>query len=353
MTKKRTSPTLREIAEAVGVDKSTVSLVLSGKARKVRISPAREAQIIEVARQLHFRPNSAARATRSGAFDSVALLMSTSGSYSTMSPRTQCTIHDELAAHDISMLLTRLPDEKLTDEGLVPKILRQVCVDGLLINYTDHIPAKMINIIRDNRIPSVWINSKQDGDCIFPDDLSAALAATQRLIAEGHRNIAFLNFGHAATTFDSAHYSAHDRQNGYLAAMSAAGLAPRILREHDSLRTPQIRPYLTALLRSNSPPTAILTYGDTEMLAVFVVAKELQINVHDDLRLMTFADTLLQIADTTIPTYITPQYPLAKQAVEMLLRKIAEPATVLPPQAVAFSYAESFEEFLHAETPHN
>ncbi len=41
-------------------------------------------------------------------------------------------IHDELAAHNLHLTMTRLPDERLTDEGVVPKLLREWMADGLL-----------------------------------------------------------------------------------------------------------------------------------------------------------------------------------------------------------------------------
>lgn len=61
--------TIRDIALAAGVDKSTVSSVLNGKARQARISLAREAQVIEVVKRMNFRVNLAARATQRGPSD--------------------------------------------------------------------------------------------------------------------------------------------------------------------------------------------------------------------------------------------------------------------------------------------
>ena len=167
--------TIRDIALAAGVDKSTVSCVLNGKARQARISLAREAQVIEVAKRMNFRVNLAARATRRGSFGCVALLMSTDGAVSTLAARTQSAIHDALSAHEIHLLFTGLPDEKLTEEGQIPKILRQACADALLINYTDHIPEKMVQILRTHQVPSVWLNTRQPFNCVRPDDLAAGM----------------------------------------------------------------------------------------------------------------------------------------------------------------------------------
>jgi len=167
--------TIRDIALVAGVDKSTVSCVLNGKARQARISLAREAQVIEVAKQMNSRVNLAARATRRGSFGCVALLMSTDGAVSTLAARTQSAIHDALSAHEMHLLFTRLPNEKLTEEGQIPKILRQAYADALLINYTDHIPEKMVQILRTHQVPSVWLNTRQPFNCVRPDDLAAGM----------------------------------------------------------------------------------------------------------------------------------------------------------------------------------
>lgn len=52
---------LRDVAATAGSSVTTVSLVLNGKAEKVRISPATQARIRATARQLGYQPNQSAR----------------------------------------------------------------------------------------------------------------------------------------------------------------------------------------------------------------------------------------------------------------------------------------------------
>ncbi len=54
-------PSIKDVAEAAGVAKSTVSFVLNGKAAKYRISGDTQARILAIARQMDYHPNDAAR----------------------------------------------------------------------------------------------------------------------------------------------------------------------------------------------------------------------------------------------------------------------------------------------------
>jgi len=67
-------PTSIDVARCAGVSQSTVSLVLSGKARG-RVSEATADRVRECARELGYRPNVAAQALRLGASRAVALLV--------------------------------------------------------------------------------------------------------------------------------------------------------------------------------------------------------------------------------------------------------------------------------------
>jgi DNA-binding LacI/PurR family transcriptional regulator len=57
-------PTMQDIAAASGVSQSTVSRVLTAAPTPVPISPATRERVLEVARQMHYRPNPLARGLR-------------------------------------------------------------------------------------------------------------------------------------------------------------------------------------------------------------------------------------------------------------------------------------------------
>ena len=67
--------TRADVARAAGVAPSTVSLVLNGRGRDVKIAPATIDRVKQAARKLNYIPNAAARSLRRGKSHLIALLM--------------------------------------------------------------------------------------------------------------------------------------------------------------------------------------------------------------------------------------------------------------------------------------
>jgi LacI family transcriptional regulator len=320
---------LQQIAKAAGVSVMTVSRILNGRNKEVNAAAAaRAAKVRQIASQMQYRPNAAARAIASGRFSTAGLLLSTDGYRSYLPSSLLTGIIQGLTANNMHLTVAQIPDEKLTSEGSVPKLLREMTADGLLINYTDHIPDAMLRLIHDNGIPCVWINCKLPADCAYPDDFAAAQAVAQHLLNIGHRRIAYIDFCHGETSFAECHYSAADRYEGYASAMSAAGLRGQLIRgDGDGRWVCRLKEILGAAER----PTAFVGYGESDLLAVMRAADQLGLRVPDDVSLISFGDGAGAFAEA-----ILPEVAVGQAAVEMLMRKLKSPSTKLPPEPIAF-----------------
>ena len=224
-----TRVTLGHIAEQVGVDRSTVSRALRNKSGEVGISAELTGRIIDAARDLNYSPNASARAVRSGRFDAAALLMSTQAGRSYLSTRMLDGIHDELAAREMHLTIAKVPDRKLSSEKYVPKILREFLSDGLIVNYTHQLPPHLQEVLERCRLPFVWLNADVGHDSVRADSLKAGRAATARMIAAGHRRVAYVDFCAGELELPTAHGSAADREAGYADAHAPGRLAARHL----------------------------------------------------------------------------------------------------------------------------
>ena len=277
---------LQQIARKAGVSPNTVLRVLRGENKEVWPSAIRRAEVIrDMAREIAYLPNSSARAMRRGKFNCVALVLSADQGRSYLPNELFNAIHDALAERGMRLIVSKLPDAQLTSEELVPTILKEWSCDGLLINYTDHVPQGMVELIGRYRIPSVWINCRQPVDCVYYDDFGGAMEATQHFLKLGHRRIAYLDF----VTLDrpeTSHYSRIDRYEGYAQAMRAAGLVPVAQGQFAGIAVPRRLEMLLKLLSSPERPTAIISYDAGERLLYAAALKGLR--VPEDLSLMTF-----------------------------------------------------------------
>lgn len=329
--------TQQAIADRLGIHRSAVSHVLTGRGEKMGLPPGRIAQIRSTAQQMGYRPNAAARATSGGRMGAVALLLSTDRGRSRLPDGMFDGICDGLAARNLRLTVARLPDEKLTDPTFVPDVLREWAADGMLIDYTDRIPARMIDLIEASGQPVVWINTKRDCDCVRPDDEAIGRLATERLLALGHRRIAWLEY-HTREEVAGYHYSRRDRETGYEKAMRAAGLTPHPAYASRPLGMDERAGFVSDLLHGPKRPTALISYaGYSHSLAT--VTQAMGLRVPDDLSLIGFSDP------STLPTHfgaterevayvVMPEREVGQAAVAMLLEKLEGENCPLPPRVI-------------------
>jgi LacI family transcriptional regulator len=319
--------TTQDIAAFLGIARPTVSTILSGCKSNTRVSDKLRKKVMQAAAELGYRPNTAAQAIKRGTFDAIGIISSSESGRGGMPWATLYALQQQAASHDMHLSMGIIPDGDLTDPAGLPKVVREWCVDGLLISYTSEIPPVMSQHIERHRIPAIWMNVKRDHDCVYLDDFGAARGATELLLERGHRRIAF--FGHAAS---SAHYSTADRYDGYAVTMTKAGLSPHPLFRPDvrAGEAPepgtQIQP-LIELLRGDNRPTAIVTVG-RETDVVFA-AYQLGLSVPRDLSIINISEGAgpalgLKVAEMRLHTY-----GMGWRAFDVLQRKIEQPESPL------------------------
>lgn len=324
--------TVKDVAARAGVHHASVSVVLNGAKSGTGLSAQTRQRIIEAAEELGYKRNSSMVAGRTGRFGCVALLLSTNAQHSNLPQRLWQGVHDELAEQQMTLSIARLPDDEIT--RVVPKMLREWMVDGLLVDYTDHIPSRMMEMICSNNLPAVWINSKQPSDCVRPDDFEAGRRATEHLLDMGHRRIAYLDLTHAPDESEE-HYSVRDRFEGYQAVMTAHGLKTQNL-SCGVLPGAPVKVVKEAL-SAPAPPTAFLCYGIPEPAAVFIAAASLGKRIPEDVSVMTFETLGASIVSLSLTSMVLPEYEVGRNAVQMLMRKVYDPLCCLNPQAVPFA----------------
>lgn len=323
--------TIQDIAARLNISHVAVSNALRGTGR---IGKETRKTVVKMAAEMGYRPNASAQAMRSGRLGGVALLLGTVPGRSTLAEMLMCGIHDALAEHNVHLIIARLPDEKLTSEGVVPKTLRETMVDGLLVNYTDHIPQEMKRLISESNFPVVWINVDHATDCVRPDDHGAGRDATSWLIEQGHKQIFYVDYSHSEQGMDEAHYSARDRRQGYLDAMEKASLGPRVILR--PIGPGRIEQHIISWLSAKDRPTAVLAYGDKDAEATAFAARAVGLKVPEDLQVVGFSDGPITVAHRSFPTWQVPQEQVGWEACRMLMQKIEDPSLTCPAKAVPF-----------------
>ncbi len=320
--------TARDIAKESGVSQPTVSQILNGKGHLYREETRR--RVFAAAEQLGYRPNTYARAMRSGRMGAIALLMSCRADRAVRQAGIQQGIHDELLRHDLLLTSANVSDEAFAeaevDRAALPRLLRECNADGLLVAYSHDLPPGMQAAIERDPMPAVWLNRKQEANAVHPDDRAGAETATAHLVALGHRDIAFLQL----TT--SSHYSATDRLAGYQAALAAARLKPQIVHLSDSELT--WCPQVIAWLRQPQRPTAVVAASPLEAQTLIMACAHAGVRIPADLSVIALSESSLSHTGVDLTRVAVPFLELGASAVRMLLARIEQPGVPVPALAL-------------------
>jgi LacI family transcriptional regulator len=331
--------TLKQIAEAVGVDVSVVSRVLNDKDSAFNYTEKRKEEIRTTAEKLGYIPNISARAVRMGNFGCVALLLSSYGERSYLPNRLLDSMHKELEKNGKHLLLTKLPDASTKEFSQTPAILKTLMADGLIVDYTHHVSQEIISRIEKFFLPKVWINTKRAFDCVYPNNLKAGMEATDKLIKLGHKNIAYVTDVSYQPSKHGEHYSISDRYNGYVIQMERAGLEIRKYDGEGSVipKNKQVD-YFVNILSKPDRPTAMILYWSSLVPAVLSAARKLGIFIPNELSLITFAGCLSYDSGLSINAMIEPEEKMGIESVGMLDKKIKKHDETIESLSLNFSY---------------
>jgi LacI family transcriptional regulator len=291
------------------------------------VSDETRERIIEIAQKMGYRSNSIARTMKSGRFKSIALLLSSNEGRGWMPEGFLEHLHDELALHDLHLIVARLTDDQLFNAETPPRVLSEWMCDGLIINYLGHVPQQFLNLIHRYKVPAIWVNNKQETDCAYPDDYDNALQVTRHLLELGHTRISLLAFRSDA---HAPHYSNYDRRYGYLTAMKEAGCPP-LLCCGPGLDLPfdAVFDSCVKLLKQRDRPSAIIGITHVEAAVVAHAALHVGLRVPQDLSLTTFSFGTI-IEGPSRLTYLRLPSNMGNIAMRLLLQKIEEPTQAIP-----------------------
>ena len=223
---------LKDIAQAVGVSVSTVSLVLNGKSRG-RVNDETARAVRESADRLGYYPNLAAKSLRSKRTHTIGLL-SDSIAGSPFSP--ELIRGAQQAAWDAGYVLFSVYLRTDRDsEELALQSLLQRDVEGLIL-ATDYHRVRSVPSL-PNDVPIVCADCRPAdesgaGYAVVPDEYQGAYTATSHLIENGHTRIGYIG------TADRGPHREGPRPrraggNGRVALLEAVGGGARRRRARD------------------------------------------------------------------------------------------------------------------------
>jgi len=289
--------TIRDVARKAGVSVATVSRVFNDSGP---VNVETRNRIREVARELRYAPNSAARslsARRTGTLG--VLLPDLHGEFFSEVIR---GVDLAVQRHGYHLLLSSSHNDRAevaaalrVMHGRVDGIILMspaVDADTLVAELPASLPVVLLNCaVRDERFDSLDI-----------DNAGGARAMTEHLLACGHRRI-------AVVCGPARNHDANERLRGYREALRAAGVEPREAWELPGDFSEAAGHRSAASLLALDPrPTALFAANDAMAIGAMSALREAGLRVPDDVAVTGFDDV-------PISRYVTPPLTTVRVAI--------------------------------------
>lgn len=313
--------TLQQIAKRAGVSVSTVSRALNGN---VRVDPDTRARIRAAMNRLNYRARHLSDETLAPPTTHLLGLLMPEGMqalglntsiYGAVADAIRTTA--EAAGYGVTISTYTNSPEIVT---VGDRLLAQKNLAGAIL-FRTRLADESFDWLRELQLPFVVLGRLYDRDpfhCVGVDNRQAGFLATQHLLDQGHRRIAFLNGPRevAPTVL---------RLEGFRNAMRAANIPPRESWVVESKYDPQLATELTRQLLSGAErPTALIAANDRVAWAIIRAIQAHGLSVPRDLSVIGFDDAEESSHFTPPLTTVRIEWrAMAELATRMLLEILA------------------------------
>lgn len=304
----------------VGVSPSTVSFVLNGKAKKMRISEAKANKILEIASREGYQPNQAAVSLRTGKSNLLGLVVeSISGNFFASLAK---VIEDEAALFGYRVVYCSTENNADKGQELI-KMLSQRQVDGYIITPTIGMENDIRALVSLKR-PVVLMDSYLPGEnvpYVLVDNYGAVAAGMEHLIDKGYRRIGFI-------TVDLDLIQLEQRIKAYRECLKKHSITPDeslILKLGYWYNAAEAISSISTFIR-NTPDLDVLFFA-TNYLGLLGLESLQQLNVRlpDDLGMISFDDhDVFRLFPSGITSIRQPVEEIAKTAVHLLMEQMGK-----------------------------
>jgi DNA-binding LacI/PurR family transcriptional regulator len=315
--------TMQDIADAIGVSQSTVSRVLAGAEMPVPISPATRQQVLDVARQMHYRPNPLARGLRGARTMLLGVIVREitdpffAGAIDAISV--------EASRHGYNVVLGHAHGR--TDEAIALRAVLETrhCDAILLVGDTSDQPL----LLEDLHEANITVVGMWQGSAALPgittvnvDNRLGIRRLIDHLVGLGHRSFGFIG-GSFSFAGGRPLGDIRERKLAFLESLSEHGIEarPEYCRDAKNNFAGGVSEF-EALMALPNPPTAVLASTDVLAIGALRAAHRLGLSVPGDVSVVGFDD--LPLAEHTTPPLTTVRHPISEMAAVAVQAAISE-----------------------------
>jgi DNA-binding LacI/PurR family transcriptional regulator len=305
--------TIKDVARHTGLSIATISKYLNGG----NVRDENRERIAAAVAALGYKVNGMARGLKTSRTMTVGVLIPSLENIF-------CTsivsgVENALQAHGYGTIICDYRQDP-AEERRKLAFLAERQVDGILMMPLTGCPD-LLNQVTTSGIPVVLIDRpvpEAGCDTVLVDNLNAAYAAVEALLAEGHRRIGII-------VGPEGIHTARERLGGYLRVLEDYGLEsePALIRR-GAYTTEGGYHETQALLSMDNPPTALFVTNYEMTLGAVMAMNERGIRMPEDLSFVGFDNQeLIRVLQPAPSIVAQPIGEIAARTAQLLLRRMA------------------------------
>ena len=323
MTKK---VSLKDIAEKAGVSVTTVSIVLNGRAKDMKISEAMARKILALGEKMNYRPNHFAKGLRTGKTNTIGLIVDDISNY--FFGHLANIVEEE--ADKLGYTVMFCSSEN--NEGKSRHILNMLVdkhMDGYIIAPTKAMLPELEKLVKEKK-PAVLIDryyQQLDSSYVTIDNVNGSLEAVNYLAKKGYRRIALV-------TNLTDQLQMIQRMEGYQQGLKQNHLQldQQIIKKipfglTDEKVVKEIKDFVE--LNENKMDAIFFTSNNLGVAGLEAL-RSIGKRIPDDISVICFDDNdLFRLGMPGISVVSQPIKDIAKKAVEILIQQINQRSTTV------------------------
>lgn len=308
-------PGIKDIAQILGVSVATVSRALRDT---YDVSEQTRQQVLEVAKQLNYKPNINAAALSSGNTRNIAVIIPFITNYYFSAVISGIQEIAYINGYNLILLVT---DDDAEREQTMIENLAITSLDGLLVSISSG--SVMVNHFQkliDSGVPIVFFDrvpKEIKATKVLQDDYLGAFNATEHLINSGYKKIAHIA-GNEHLDFTQ------DRLKGYLGALEKHSLPIRkewIIYSGFSQQCGEND--MNKLLLADERPDAVFAVNDRKAVGAIIAMKQFGVEVGKSIGVSGFTnDPISSIIEPSLTTVEEPAAEIGRKSCELLIKHI-------------------------------
>ncbi|MCJ8165779.1 LacI family transcriptional regulator [Pontibacter sp. E15-1] len=312
---KKKKVSILDIAKKLNISKSTVSFIVNGKARERRISEELTEKVLQVVKEMGYKPNHLAQSLATGKTNSIGLIVENiSDSFFS---NIASLIEEKAYNSGYEIIYSSTNDDVAKTKSLL-RMFRERQVDGYIIcppiGVEEEIRALIEEgtpvVLFDRHLPNVA------ADYVGTDNQESTYAACDFLYGQGFRHIAFV-------TLVSAQSQMQERLAGYQGLIAAHGLESYLLEIPYQLRDTSAIERIGAFLEAHPGIDAVCFATNYLAVRGLQAMQRLGLKIPGDIAVVAFDDIeLFQLYSPPITSVAQPMEEISNTLINILLQQL-------------------------------